>query len=465
LDYVTKGDENARKALSDNIRDSFDEIKQQQEADELDDFIEDMMEDPEKLPEDLRNELHKMFDDYEAPHGDIPPDAQDSMSPSMDEMKSVEKGQEVVPLYSVEPPIKGLYQGPIYNSFDSTQVRWYASATKQKVKTFNAPETHIMSGKIAGNSTIPIFLPRNYGMSKPNLPSGLVVLRDDNGVFYLQNTNNNTLDYSLGFGRENFPNNTVPTDLDKVDIAGNSLSTATKNYLSKLRGKSNIEKSQAIIHYMKNVLKLEYSNESQYNMIYKKNPAKYFSEIEKHKKVDCDVAQTYFIALCRAAGVPSRMVSGHSVDMVKDGKAIIHQGTGHAWSDIWDENTSSWKTIDATPEGQPEGAGEGESSNAPKEEADIDSPSQEPRDEDEAPSPEEVERSVDENVDKTQNDQQKSDDKQVPDSVREKMKKMKEKQPKTPQDQQPQNDQSAKPIEENEWEESEKQMQEMQKKT
>jgi len=477
MDYVENGTPESKQKLTGAIKGNIDDIKRQQEADRVDEFVDQMLEDPDSLPEDQRQELENMFNDFQGgaqgPAGDMPPDFQGSMSPSMDEMKSGESSDKITPLYTIEPPIKGYYQGTIYNRFNSREVRWECNPSMTKVTSGAAPKQHTLKGKIRNGSTIPLYMPRNYGLAPFTLPAGLEVLKDENGTLYLKNTSGKDQDYSIDFGKEPHPSTKLPVPEEKADMVSGNLSTATQNYIASLAGKSNTEKAKAIIHYMKNVLKLEYSNDSKYNMIYKKNPSEYFREIEKHKQVDCDVAQTYFIALCRKAGVPARMVTGHSVDMVKDGKAIIHSGTGHAWSEIWDEQSSSWKTIDATPEKtkndeedkkDPKDKKEPQE-DAPEEKNDLDPPPQEPRDDDQPPSPGDVQKKVDDTQDQVQQGDTppQPPSKTTPQSVKDKMKKMMEQQKPQPGEQQPDGEPNEDEGDQNDLDEAQGEMDEMQR--
>ena len=53
-------------------------------------------------------------------------------------------------------------------------------------------------------------------------------------------------------------------------------------------------------------------------------------------------------------GVISRDCVGNSVQGEGDGgNAEIHSGTGHAWTEVWDDIIREWKRIDATPPGDP----------------------------------------------------------------------------------------------------------------
>ncbi|KKQ71792.1 MAG: hypothetical protein UT33_C0018G0002 [Candidatus Peregrinibacteria bacterium GW2011_GWC2_39_14] len=427
-DYVKTGDPKAHKKLTEKVRDSFEEIKRQQEEDKLDDFIEKALEDPDALPPEMKDQLEQMFNDFQPPQGGTAPSVRKKLSPSMDPMKKGAEKSEIAPIYTIEPDLTGYYQGQIYSRFNTREVEWDNTSSYKKVNSGSAPKEHVIRSKCSPGDMVPIFMPRNYSPSPFSLPSGIEIYQDEKGCFCLKNNTGSAYEFEIGFGKTPSANSNKPVADETADISSGSLSNATTNYISGLRGKSNVEKAKAIVRYMKNIMKLEYSNDDKYNLIYKKNPSRYFAEIETHKQVDCDVAQTYFIALCRLAGVPSRLVEGHSVDMVKDGKAIIHSGTGHAWTEVWNEQANKWQTIDSTPEKADDSDEGGESGKGKDEDTDIDAPEQDPRDEKEPPSPEEVAKKVEDQLEKTKKGDKKDKTKgsDVSEKTRDKMKKMKE---------------------------------------
>lgn len=457
LDYVNKGDTKARKKLVDQIKKDFETIQKQKQRDKLDDFIDQAVNDPDSLSPEDQEKIEDMFNDFEPPPQDAPPDFNDSFSPSMDDMKRGAEQQAPTALYTIEPPIKGHYQGPVYNHFNASQVRWETKPNLSPVSSGSASNDHTISGMIRGGSRIPLYLPKHFGVGSFNLPNGISLARDESGCYYLQNSSGSTQAYSVPFGKEQFASSLQPGTSETTDIGSHALSGATMKYIKGLSGSGNVQKGQQLVHFMRNVLKLDYSNEEKYNMIYKKNPSRYFTEIENHKQVDCDVAQTYFIALCRAAGIPSRIVTGHSVDYVKDGKAVIHGGSGHAWTEIWDDASNSWKTIDATPQGEPPSTGE-KSEQAPEENPELDTPNQEPRDDDKPPSPEEVDQNVDQQVDQTQQQDQQTSPDQVPDSIKDQMEDMQQEQGESGEPQ----ESGEQSVDDQDWQEGEQEMQDMQ---
>lgn len=456
LEYVEKGDKNARRKLAETFRDNTEEIQKQAEEDRTNEFIDDLLENPENFPPEMQQQLQEVFNDFEPPQGDTPPPMQDSFSPSMDEMKESKEQQDTQALYTIEPPLRGYFRGQSYGKFNKQALRWEEKPILTRANDENPPQTHTISGKIGGNQTIPLPLPQGYSPALSSIPQGLTLLQDQRGCFYIQNTSGSTRNYTISFGKKGSPTPIPPQKNEQEEISQTQFSQATEKFLASIKSRSNTEKATAIINYMKNVLKLEYSNDSSFNITYKRNPAQYFSEIEKHKKVDCDVAQTYFIALCRKAGVPSRMITGHMIESATNGKSVIHGGTGHAWSEIWDTASRMWKTIDATPEkddkknrDQSQRQKEGQ-----EEKPDIESPPQKPRDE---MSPEEVEKKVEDQLEKMEDKQQEgSPSENLDQETKEKLQQL--------QDQSEQKEKSSEDMQDSEWEEAEKEAQEAQEK-
>lgn len=405
VDYVQTGSPASKSKLVEAVRGSFEKIKKQVKADQVDEAVDAMLKNYDDLPPEIQQQIDQAFDDFQPLGGDSVPEARDTQDLSMNEMEDVPEGQKIEPLYTVDPPITGYYRGQIYSRFNARTLEWELDSNRNFVVP-SAGSEHVMQGKkINPGSTVVFFLPGTGKYEPALIPSGTQLSMDKNGTYYLTNLTSSPIVYDVSFGKKQSLNNKPPLEDEKKDVAGGGLSLATRNYVNSLRGKSNIEKAQAIIHYMKNVLGLQYSTDSKYNRIYKSKSARYFLEIEKHKQVDCKVAQTYFIALCRLAGIPSRMITGHSVDLVQDGKAVLHSGTGHAWTEIWDEQSGSWQSIDATPEkdeqekkGQQGGDGGG--GNAPKEDTDIEAPPKEQTGD--SPSPEQLKKKVDDQVEQTQ---------------------------------------------------------------
>ncbi|MBI2523802.1 transglutaminase domain-containing protein, partial [Candidatus Peregrinibacteria bacterium] len=113
-----------------------------------------------------------------------------------------------------------------------------------------------------------------------------------------------------------------------------------------------IERARAVVSSVRRGL--TYSNNEQLSQLYRSDPARFFTQIWEHKEADCDVANTLASEVLHQAGLHVRMVGGHSISsQTKEGSAVLHDGTRHAWLEVWDPVALHWVRLDATPAGDP----------------------------------------------------------------------------------------------------------------
>lgn len=136
-------------------------------------------------------------------------------------------------------------------------------------------------------------------------------------------------------------------------------SEETNHKLEEIKNKKqgNIARARAIVSYVRNRIKYlapkDKAESESYNIAYNTHPKGFAGAVDEIKKGDCDVVNTYFSALCAKLNIPTRHVVGQSVMEDASGNLITHFGTGHAWSEVWDEIKKEWILIDATPAGDP----------------------------------------------------------------------------------------------------------------
>jgi transglutaminase-like putative cysteine protease len=135
-------------------------------------------------------------------------------------------------------------------------------------------------------------------------------------------------------------------------------SEETENFLEDIakKRKGNIARGRAINTYVKQRIQYlapkDRAEADYYNNAYNTNPKGFAGAVDELKKADCDVANTYFAALCARLNIPVRHCVGHSVKGRDErGSANINSGTGHGWSEIWDDAEKEWVRIDATSAG------------------------------------------------------------------------------------------------------------------
>ena len=305
----------------------------------------------EELPKE--EEIEKMPDL-------LPQEDEDSFRPSMEESEP-RKEDEPGAYFKVKPFFGGYYKEKVWDKWDGKNLLW-----KEKPRDFKEVEKEeieekskrVMQGVIKGGKITS--LPLAYGFSfekgSLNLPKDvqIKILEDKEGNFILdtRQEKNPVVPFSLIMGKRK-KEKIQEEPKQTLQIETGQLSKETEGFLEDLKkdqSLSLIEKAKKLKSFVKN--KLEYSGDSSLNSVYWQNPEEYFQKIEKYKKADCDVANTYFLGLLSSLEIPCRMVTGHYIK-VKDnqGAAVFSSGSGHAWTEVWDGK--DWQKLDATPKGDP----------------------------------------------------------------------------------------------------------------
>jgi len=135
-------------------------------------------------------------------------------------------------------------------------------------------------------------------------------------------------------------------------------SEETNAKLKQIKNKSrgNILKARGLASYVRSRIAYlapkDQAEAGKYNIAYNTHSKGFAGAVDEIKKGDCDVVNTYFAALCAKLNIPVRHCVGHSVKGRDErGSSSINSGTGHGWSEVWDEIRKEWALIDATPAG------------------------------------------------------------------------------------------------------------------
>lgn len=292
------------------------------------------------------------------PDVNLPPPAEDTLTPSMDEMEP-SKENEPGAYFRVRPFYGGYYRGNDYDRWNTKNMRWEKSSisfsdfgeTKIEVKT-----RKVMAGTMRGGQKTSLPIPYGFAPDITTLRAQnnetLNVQSDGHGSFIIDAAKfSGLISFSVEIGRNLEPKLESKPEKSKKGLE--SLGKETENKLREIAAskQSIMNQARMLKAYVRNQLK--YSNDSKFNAVYRSgNPAEYFLRIEQHKQADCDVANTYFVFLLRQLEIQSRLVSGHYVKVKdKQGAAVISSGTGHAWAEVWDGQ--AWQRLDATPSGDP----------------------------------------------------------------------------------------------------------------
>lgn len=311
----------------------------------------------------------------------LPPDAQDTLDPSMDEM-SEGKEAPTSGFYEVAPFYGGYYKGHTYEHFDTTTLQWQ-KAQKQAEQMSDPIDIadsskRSMVGKFQLGKMQAVDLPYDFVIDPSSILENeqysVSVFRGADGVWYIQTQAkenpvskvsswlrskvspqmSSSVDLEFQIGK---PKNKLPSLVSEPLTQKSQPTQLPQEVLQKIQDAKTssldpLAKARILCGFVRN--HLEYSNDSQYNAIYKQNPSQYFQSMWQNKKADCDVANTFAAEVLRQAGIPVRMVAGHYVKSpTQAGTALLHGGTGHAWLEVYDVQKQAWIRMDATPKGDP----------------------------------------------------------------------------------------------------------------
>lgn len=275
--------------------------------------------------------------------------------PTMDEMQeskeAVNEGE-----YIVHPAYGGYYRGLVCEEWDGAALEWRSLQRKLSgvAGAPSVPETQrIMRGLLQSQKPQAVDLPYQFGIDVSSLPEGLTAFQDQYGVWYLQSAMEEPQEHEWHIAKlmSYAPNASPPPSLARGTAAlpQELLSLVTESKSARM---PSIERARAIVSSVRRGL--QYSNNEQLSQLYRTDPAQFFIRIWEHKEADCDVANTLASEVLHQAGLKVRMVGGHSISaQTKEGSAVLHGGTRHAWLEVWDEESSHWVRLDATPAGDP----------------------------------------------------------------------------------------------------------------
>jgi hypothetical protein len=284
-----------------------------------------------------------------------PPPAQDESKPGMDEMERSAEGETPPAIWTIAPAYGGYFRQQSFDSWDHQanvwrQSEYQYSEVRQIVPDIDDLKTQKrISANLPAGQWTRLPLPYKYALSTENLACEVKIDQNGDHIVFSQNGGPVSFEIFEGSSRRPMP---IP---DKVPQFVSQFGEETLARLREIVAtkKGNLAKAMSAAGWT--MRRLNYSNDSSFNQIYDSHPAGYIAAIDEHRQADCDVANTYFAALCSTLGIPVRHVVGHMVKGKDDeGNSRITSGTGHAWSEVWDETQSEWIRIDATPSGDPQ---------------------------------------------------------------------------------------------------------------
>lgn len=300
-----------------------------------------------------------------------PPSRRNESKPGVDPMERLKEGERVPAIWSIYPAWGGYYKEQSFSRWDSARNVWTedeyiyrdaeivpASGNKDHKKGLIDIE---MSAKIFGGSWVSLPVPYTHGLHKIETGGRLyAVKQDQNGDLVIWVEGSGEVEVKVVLAPH--PDKKFKSDPTKVRVPEMpaEFSEETNNKLEEIKNnkRGNIVRARAVASYVRSRIKYlapkDRAESERYNAAYNTHPKGFAGAVDELKAADCDVANTYFAALCAKLNIPVRHVIGHSVKgRDKEGFSCIHSGTGHGWSEVWDEIKKEWVRMDATPPGDP----------------------------------------------------------------------------------------------------------------
>ncbi|OGE72121.1 hypothetical protein A2617_02920 [Candidatus Daviesbacteria bacterium RIFOXYD1_FULL_41_10] len=305
--------------------------------------------------------LQEATQQTEAPKVDRPPDARDESKPGMDEMQRLKEGEQAPAIWSISPAYGGYYKEQSFDTWDAHTNTWRQSKYDFKEPYIspddlrNPQDPVVMTAIVPAGRSARLPSPYTYEYLQVLEGNGQVLI-DQNDDFIVRSTSRqDTLVKIQKTAIEKEHQIVISREEPQVILIPSTFTEETEEKLKEVQNtrKTTNDKARALSAYTRRHLK--YSNDSSLNSVYNSDSDGYAGSIDKHKMADCDVANTYFAALCAKLGIKARHAVGHMVKgKDSEGNARITSGTGHAWTEVYDEHSQKWIKIDATPPGDPQ---------------------------------------------------------------------------------------------------------------
>ncbi len=318
-----------------------------------------------KMDDDVRKwregELEKLSEN--------PPEKSDESKPGVDPMERLKDGEQAPSLWSINPAYGGYFKEQSFSEWNSEKNTWTEKKVSYDDISFiplcsdENPKTGELNitirASIFAEKWISVPIPYTHGLHKVESDDGECVVKTDH--------NGDVVVMVKGSGKANLTLTLAPqfnkkftTKLEKVKVPNmpSKFSEETNDILKKIKKdkRGNIERAEAISSYVQRRIKYlapkDRAEGDYYNNFYNTHKNGFAGAVDEIKEADCDVANTYFAALCASIDIPVRHCVGHSVKGKDEkGSSHINSGTGHGWSEVWNEITQEWKRVDATPPG------------------------------------------------------------------------------------------------------------------
>ena len=293
--------------------------------------------------------------------------------PGVDPMERLKEGERAPAIWSIHPAWGGLYKEESFAIWDETSKSWKSEDSvysevrpiplSNNLDTAKGGIDITITANIKPGSWCPVPSPYTHSFHAATVRGrSCEIKQNQNGdLFVLVTGTGESVDIKVAFAPD--PNKKYtskdPATIRMPDMPAefsNETETELREIAEKYKG--NMAKARAVrrfvVHRIQYLAPKDRAEADYYNNAYRTSPKGFAGAVDELKKGDCDVVNTYFAALCARLKIPVRHSVGHSVKGKDElGNAIMHSGTGHGWSEVWDDNDREWKDLDSTPPGDP----------------------------------------------------------------------------------------------------------------
>ena len=292
---------------------------------------------------------------------ETPPTSEHVMS-SMeadDQGENSTEGERARAQFTVSPYRGGRYKQRVFRAFDLASAKWIPHQKKyapSRTVDFDKTTARVMSGKVVGKTRLALPSQANWVFDAYSIttsaPRGSeCITQDQSGIWYLEIDAPGTHTYTIQAGqalREQ------PQHFDAEMQIGGQLPLEIDIKIRELwhDGLPKLKQAREMVKFIRSHLK--YSNSKDAWDAYTADTSNFFTALWERGEADCFVSNTLACRALSALGADVQFVGGYFVKEKNErGDAVLHGSNGHAWLEVWDEQSARFVTLDATPAGDP----------------------------------------------------------------------------------------------------------------
>ena len=300
-----------------------------------------------------------------------PPTTRNESKPGVDPMKRLKEGERATATWTISPAWGGLYKSQTFTEWDEETKSWKNAPPVYS----DVPITPLSNNLDIKKGPIDITLsasirPGEWYSIPSSYKHGFHTISAQGKEWQVKkNQQGDLVFWVTGMGDPMTVQVVFAPDARKTMTSREpgsvkiphmpaEFSEETRSILREIKGsyRGNMAQAYAIRRYvLKRIAYLAPEDQQEaeyYNSIYRTSPKGFAGAVDEVKKGDCDVVNTYFAALCAQLKIPVRHATGDSVNAKdENGHAMIHDGSGHGWSEVWNERKCIWQDLDSTPPG------------------------------------------------------------------------------------------------------------------